>query len=268
MKARIPHGYSRLDLSCLLTTDHPAHPEWPYHLRIESFPRAQIVPQVIDLGTLAPNPDPLASRVFREVARLETFAADGEEEPLVGVPEVTGELKIRISDNPQTGRIAGRIRKRTYPIDLEVLSPRSGEAVHAGYVTVRAATGNPATASVHWRTRGIVAVTPSSVSFGLVDPGKPPPTRQTVIRSIRGVPFRILKIDPGDPRVNVRVDEEPEGSGRPATEHRLTLSLAGHVDRGKTLQAGTIRIQTDLVGEEECRVHWSLICRSERPRDR
>lgn len=53
LRVDLPLGHAGREVSCLVETDHPRFPEWAYKLKYTNYPKAQVVPERLDLGVIA-----------------------------------------------------------------------------------------------------------------------------------------------------------------------------------------------------------------------
>jgi hypothetical protein len=98
------------EVSSELRTDDPRFPNWTYRLRFESFPRVQILPERIDLGTFRAGK--FANRPA--TARLEIFAAPGEEMSGPGKLKVPDGMSVTLDRRPERTKFVGGVRRDTY----------------------------------------------------------------------------------------------------------------------------------------------------------
>jgi hypothetical protein len=254
MSVKVPSTYSNLFLTCQLKTDHPQFPEWSYHLKLESFPRARIVPDSIELeASEVPGGTGREGGPSGE-AWAESFARDGEV-PLAptGIDHPEG-LRVRLEDRPKIETVARGVVRARYRIELAV----EGAALvgtHSLPLNVRFGEGVTAGTMVVSRRNGRIECVPAQMHFGLVLTAQAVTTRKVLVRSRDGTPFRLMSVRADMGCVDAVGAALPSG---PAPSHNLELRFSAPGEISSTALSGNVWIDTDVATLPVVTLPWSV----------
>ncbi len=139
MKVQTPLTYSNRVLGSTLRTDHPKFPEWSYQLRIESFPKARMASDQVELR--------LADRVRRETGApaarrtllgetwLEVYAPDGRDLPVPTGAHGSESLVVEIESKGEVDSPRAGVQRARYRVELSTLLGEDGGLTGAQNLT-------------------------------------------------------------------------------------------------------------------------------------
>ncbi|MHB1560209.1 MAG: DUF1573 domain-containing protein [Isosphaeraceae bacterium] len=262
LSVNVPTAYVKKDVAVKLDTDDPEHPDWEYHLRFEAFPDAQVVPQVIDLGsyTVAEMLMPeSAGDTIEPEAWLEVFtAADGKARGVPKLIQVPTDCIVTMEQAPHVYRPATGVRAERYRISIRLKKgiPSTGTFVRPLNVGLGDERG--ASASFTWCVRAPVVSAPERIHFGSVSTDDPPIDRSIDLRAADGMPFRILSVD-HDATVTVRPASRSGFPTDASSQHHLGLVFQVPCKETARFLVGKIRIRIDRRDYPEVAIPWSAI---------
>lgn len=247
LRAKLPDTYSKTEISCLIKTDSPQYPEWPYALRFESLPRIMINPLYAHLGVYKRSDFDEAGSPRSGKAPLpltiDCFSESGNSDDLEPTVNVGEDLNARLRPTGSTDRLERGIwhRGTLVEVSLDHLSDGS-TGTQSRSLTATSRAGSSASAMVSWRLDLPITVSPTALSFGTVTCGEPSASRRLLIRATEGASFKILSIKCESTRAIL---------SKPFLKHRVTSlakctrwrcvsSPGGNLD-GETLWAASAR---------------------------
>ncbi len=261
MTVRVDPDYAKLDIVCVVKTDHPKFPEWMYGIRYTSYPRGRIVPGPIDLGLygvdrrgqMAPAPGNDGKAFW-----LELFAPGGDVLPEPAIAPSPDGIAAEIGPPTPIESLEGGASRRRYPLTIRPTVVDGAAGAHSRDLTIRSGDRILASSQVHWDFRGPYVCTPSQVHFGMVDGGDARKSARVIVRASDGEAFRVLSFESGSPSVAILLDGEDPGA---APQHVFELTLSIPTDSRTQALSGVARIRTDREGSPEIRMPWSAFVR-------
>ena len=267
LNVSVPPIYAKKGVSCTLTTDDPDHRDRAYQLGFESFPRAQIVPDRIDLGTysvsdmlgFAKSLEPPSREVWLDVFVPRTERGTGAllQPRLTQIPE---ECRAAIGDGPEVSTPVSQVLHARYRLLISLKRHARSAGTFVRPISFSTADGMGASAAVSWTVRAPVNCSPSQIHFGSVGVGDAALKRRVILSSSDGGTFRITSVDsPAFLRVN-----QPQGTATssPANStHELDITFGAPHQESSRFLAGTIRFRTDRADYPEVLLAWSAFLR-------
>ncbi len=256
MTAKVPESFQTGSLTCNVKTDHPSQPEWRYEIRYQSFPKARLVPERIDLGSIRLG-KPLAdgaSAVDRGGGFwFESYSPDRDDLPEPGPVSSPAEIDAEPVGRAAVSRENGvwRLRQR-FRARLLSQPETPGSVVGPFAVPIRG--GGSASARVFWEVIGPLRISPSQVHFGLLDPGGGSVSRTIMVRSTEETPFRVLAARADSPAGSTGSLDVAMLPTEATTIHSLTLTFAPPDPPASGATAGSLRMSTDLPGMPDVRI--------------
>jgi hypothetical protein len=260
IEVTIPPVYSNREVTCVLETDLPEHPDWVYRIKFEGFPNARIVPDRIDLGTRVAAPPTAAlngDSTTTTSAWLEVYAPRAESaraRPSLG--PVPPECNVDLGEGVDMEPGFPGVRVTRYPISIRLDRAGSSPGLFVRPCGV-SLDGNPgASALVFWTVRAPVVCEPSFLHFGSVTPAEPAPSQRVRLRSTDGIPFRILSVNQS-PLIKIEHETRPS---EPSIDHSLSLRLSLPRDSSRAV-SGSLLIRLDRLDSPDVLVPWSAFAR-------
>ncbi len=260
MAVNVPSTYSKHDIQCILTTDHPEFKRLDYAIRFESLPKMIVAPDSVNFGerkitgTITETSDENNSTLVK-VLDIDVFCQDASHEiggikvqspPFIDAI-VTDQHDIRVLRN---GIIDHRFQVR---VKLNDKIPDESPGFHWDRITIAAGEYAKGFATIGWITTSDMVAEPAVIGFGKVDRSSKART-SIVMRSTLSKPFKIIAVDSDSPGLKI-LDRNDEFD-RPTAEHRIELEFSAEEGIVETC-FGKLRIKTDHDGRNEILVPWS-----------
>jgi hypothetical protein len=259
----LPLGRTDRQVSCLVKTDHPQFPEWPYVVRYTNYPNARIVPDRVNLGTCSVGSalkDGSSPALHEVEAWLETYAPEGRPLPRPGRVRSPEGLFIALEEQPLIEAPEGQgFQRARYRLQIIPRHEAPATGARTETLEVPISDGSSATAVVTWEVTAPLACSPSQLHFGMVDSGEAPKVRAIWVRALDGKPFSVLSIESGSP--GLVGPTQGEGLEGRSSQHLIQLALRVPDGFNERAITGRVLIRTDQVACPELSVPWAAFVR-------
>jgi uncharacterized protein DUF1573 len=253
----VPRDYGKRHITCDVKTDHPTFPEWAYHLEFESYPRAALAPDPVQLGTYHMGSRP-ASKTEADWIRdihLAVYAPTSEVLPDIVTISPPKEIEVAIDWGPRIETMDGGVVRALYGLRCGIRPGAHAAGSFIQPVIVNLRDGSSASAMVAWCAVGPWTVSPSHLHFGIVQPGGKSITKRVLIKSNDQRSFKIISVECGSSNVGLTNTET-----KSACDQWIELELLPPANDGQKVMAGSIKVRTDVDGEDLI-IPWSAFLR-------
>lgn len=260
MAVNVPSTYSKQDIQCILTTDHPEFERLDYAIRFESLPKMIVAPDSVNfgerkiIGNISETIDENESTLVK-LLDIDVFCNDASQK-IDGIRVQSPSLiDAIVSDRHDTRILRNGIVDHRFQVRIRLNNkmPDEEPGFHWDRIIISAGDYAKGFATIGWITNSDLIAEPSLIGFGKVD--RLSISRTTVVmKSSSSKPFKIISVDCDSP--GLRVMNQAGEFDRPTTEHRIDLEFTANDGIVETC-FGKVRIKTDHEGRNEILVPWS-----------
>lgn len=237
-------------ISCVVQTDHPEFPNWPYEIRFRSYPEIHIDAGDIHFGRCSP----LAATKHEPISKTVDLCWRESASPIrISSVRAPPWVRCEFENDLDCRNLPDGFRTARAKIRCSIVPERLAEAPENDDVAVSFSNGRIAVLRVAWENAGAIETTPAHL-FVMVQPGYTA-SRQVNLRSLDGKSFSIKAIRVS--KYGLRCTTKDIGNMAPAPEFVLdfaTLPLTAPAP----FPSGEIAIDTTRHDAPTVVVRWSI----------